>query len=385
MRRILYILAIALSIVACSEEIDKSNRYTFTGETVADFMLNRSEKYSHFINLFERAGLLSLLNTYGQYTLFLPDNEGVEKYIQEQDSIYHATKDSDNPIWTGITAPLFEDLSDSMATVIARTHLIEKNYHTAEFGEGAIAKWNFNDRSLVVSYKVTDERFYIMLNNSAAIISGDYDVENGVVHLIDKPINSVRTTIAEQIGKHDFFSLFHRAMTATGFADRVSDDIDFSYKKPGGELGALAPNKKYIRFTAFVEPDEVFYENGIRTLDDLKAFAEKWYGTEEKGNYRNPKNALYKFVAYHFVEGEIPYNRIVLSRSGTNEDIYDKIFIPGYDLYNYYPTLLGKLMKVLKPLSTTDGQNIYINYNKRDLPYNFEMRKHLDVRIIELT
>ena len=38
MRRILYILALALSIVACTEEIDKSNRYTFTGETVADFM-----------------------------------------------------------------------------------------------------------------------------------------------------------------------------------------------------------------------------------------------------------------------------------------------------------------------------------------------------------
>jgi hypothetical protein len=44
MKRILYILAIALSIVACTDEIDKSNRYTFTGETVADYMLNRSEK-----------------------------------------------------------------------------------------------------------------------------------------------------------------------------------------------------------------------------------------------------------------------------------------------------------------------------------------------------
>ena len=385
MRRILYILAIALSIVACTEEIDKSNRYTFTGETVADYVLNRSEKYSHFINLLERAQLLSLLNTYGQYTLFLPDNNAVEKYVQEQDSIYHATKDSDDPVWTGIISPLFEDLTDSMANVIARTHLIEKNYHTAEFGEGAIAKWNFNDRSLVVSYKVTDERFYIMLNNSAAIISGDHEVENGVVHLIDKPINPIRAKIAEQIATHDYFGLFHSAMLATGFADRVADDTDFSYKKPEGLQSDKTPNKRYIRYTAFVEPDEVFRENGIRTLDDLKMFAEKWYGTEDKGNYASPKNALYKFVAYHFVEGEIPYNRIVLSRSGTPTELYDSIIIPGYDLYNYYPTMLGKLMKVLKPLSTTDRQNIYINYNKRDLPYNFEMRNHLDVRIIELT
>ena len=61
MKRIIYILALALSIVACTEEIDKSNRYTFTGETVADYVLNRSDKYSHFITLLQRAKLLSLL------------------------------------------------------------------------------------------------------------------------------------------------------------------------------------------------------------------------------------------------------------------------------------------------------------------------------------
>ncbi len=31
MERILYILAIALSILACTDDIDKSNRFTFTG------------------------------------------------------------------------------------------------------------------------------------------------------------------------------------------------------------------------------------------------------------------------------------------------------------------------------------------------------------------
>ena len=138
MKRILYILAIALSILACTDEIDKSNRFTFTGETMADFLLNRSEKYSHFITLLKRAELFSLLQTYGQYTLFLPDNQSIEKFVQEKDSIYWATKEGITPVWTGITSPLVEELSDSMANVIARTHLIERNYHTAEFGEGAI-------------------------------------------------------------------------------------------------------------------------------------------------------------------------------------------------------------------------------------------------------
>jgi hypothetical protein len=46
---------------------------------------------------------------------------------------------------------------------------------------------------------------------------------------------------------------------------------------------------------------------------------------------------------------------------------------------------MGKLMKVLKPLSTADGRNIYINYSKRKFPYNPAIRNHINVRIIELT
>ena len=388
MKRILYILVIALSLLACTDEINKSNRYTFTGETVADFMLNRSEKYSHFITLLKRAELFSLLQTYGQYTLFLPNNDAVEKYIQEQDSIYWATKKTDDPIWTGVTSPLVEELSDSMANVIARMHLIEKNYHTADFGEGAIDKWNFNDRMLTINYKVEGERYYIMLNNDAAIIDGDNQVENGIIHLIDKPINTKSPSVAAQIAEHGFFSIFSKAIAETGFESKVLDMMDFSYTEPilsNSRLQKYVPKKKYIKYTAFVEPDEVFHKNGIYTLADLKAFAEKWYGTEDNDNPRSPKNALHKFVAYHFVEGELPYNMIVPSKSGYNEGFYNYVFVPGYDLYNYFPTMMGKLMKVLKPLSTADGRNIYINWSKREIPYNFEMRNHTNVRIIELT
>ena len=146
MKRILYILAVALSMVACTDDIDKSNRFTFTGETVADYLMNRSDRYSHIITLMKRAGLFSLLNTYGQFTLFLPDNEAVEKYLAEQDSIYWATKDTPNFIDTGITSPFIDDLNDSIANVIARTHLTENNISMADMGEGALPSRNFNNQ-----------------------------------------------------------------------------------------------------------------------------------------------------------------------------------------------------------------------------------------------
>ena len=252
MRRILYILALALSIVACREEIDKSNRFTFTGETVADYMLNRSEKYSHFIDILKRAELLSLLSTYGQYTLFLADNDAVEKYVQEQDSIYNATKESDEPIWTGVTSPLVEELSDSMVNVIARTHIVEGNYRTAQFGEGALTKWNMNDRYLGINYKVTDEDYHIMINNTSAIIDSDNEVENGIVHIIDQMINSSEEELPEMIAKQSCFSIFTEALKATGFADSLRLIMDKNYFAQNKSSEYSYPKYRYYKYTGFI-------------------------------------------------------------------------------------------------------------------------------------
>ena len=391
MKRILYILALALSIAACTDDIDKSNRYTFTGETVADFMLNRSDKYSHFINLLKRANLLGLLSTYGQYTLFLPDNNAVEKYLAEQDSIYHATKDSPIFVNTGISSPHIDELSDSMAIVIARNHLLNARYQTADMSEGALFTRNFNNRNLGISYDVVDESFYIMINNKSAIISGDNEVENGIIHIVDKAINPVEMNLPQLIGSCNFFSIFNEALNITGFKDSLQLDIDNTYTwDPTATSGVMTPTyypkTKYQKYTGFLETDEVFNANGIYTLDDLKAFAEKWYGTEDRENARSPQNALYKFVAYHFLDREITYDRIVYHdlRGAIIMDS-EQTMCADADRYDYFETMQGRLMKVIKPLSTIHGSNIYINFSKRELPYNINMHPHINVRIIPLT
>ena len=395
MKRILYILAIALSILACTDEIDKSNRFTFTGETMADFLLNRSEKYSHFITLLKRADLFSLLNTYGQYTLFLPDNEAVEKYLQEQDSIYHATKDTAIPIWTGVTSPLLEELTDSMANVIARTHLIETMHMMAEMGEGALPSRNFLYRFLGVNYAVEGEQYYIKLNNSAAIVGGDNQVENGIVHLVDKVVAPSQKNVPELISSYDFFGIFSEALYATGFCDSLTKEYDKSYMSDkytinlenSGYGTFRAPETKYYKYTGFVETDEVFHSYGIHTLDDLRTFAEKWYGTEERDNPRSPHNALYKFVAYHFVPREMPHNSIVPYGLYYYEgkDYLNQIMPAIYDRYDYFETMQGTMMKAMKPLSRPEGRDTYINFNKREAPFNTELHRHLSVRVIPLT
>ena len=74
-------------------------------------------------------------------------------------TVYTKQQKNPKPVWTEVTSPYVEDLSDSMAVEIARTHLIEGNHRTTEFAEGAIKQWNFNNRYLSINYKVTDENF----------------------------------------------------------------------------------------------------------------------------------------------------------------------------------------------------------------------------------
>ena len=64
---------------ACTEEIDKSNRYTFTEETMADYLENREEKFSSLIKIYKQANMMGILQTYGNYTMFAPTNEAIER------------------------------------------------------------------------------------------------------------------------------------------------------------------------------------------------------------------------------------------------------------------------------------------------------------------
>jgi hypothetical protein len=391
-RQYLYILLLLFLFTSCTDEIDKSNRYTFTGETIADYMNNRSEKYSHMIDIFEKAGLDGILSTYGRYTIFIADNNAVERFVREQDSIYHATKGTPFFIETGIHSPEFSDLSDSMANVIARTQIIDYYCPMAEMTEGALPVLNFNDKYLGVNYKVVNERFYVMINNRSAIIEGDNVVENGIIHVVDEVVDPLLKNVPELIASTDFFSIFNNALIATGLADSLTRNIDKSYLPSQDEIPDdqttayfAYPIKKFYRYTAFVETNEVFRQNGIDSFADLVEFAYKWYGTEDKDDFCSPRNALYKFVSYHFTEYYTPYNKIVPYGIKLFSDYpLENTMLSMYDRDDYAESMSGKVMRFMKPLSCTDGIDVFINYNKK--PHlNIETNRHLSVRVIPLT
>ena len=73
----LSVLMVFITIMGCVEDIDKANRYTFMGQTVADYLEEHDDVFSDFIYILKRSGRLSLLKAYGTYTCFAPTNDAV--------------------------------------------------------------------------------------------------------------------------------------------------------------------------------------------------------------------------------------------------------------------------------------------------------------------
>ena len=370
---LLGLLVAAIAFTGCDEHIEESSRYTFTGHTVASFLEENEEVYSSFIEILKRGGRLSLMKAYGQYTCFAPTNQAIDRYLFEQDSIWQATKDDVNPVWTGVTSPELSELSDSMCKVIAQTHLLPAVYMTTDMEGDIIPTMNMNDRYLSLSYDVDDMGLSMLLiNGNGLIIAKDEEVENGVVHTIAQVLNPSTNTLPSQIESHEYFRIMSEAIKATGYDDQLQLYKDENYKD--GDLMAPSiyktlqcpyPANKYFGFSAFLETDSVFHAEGIYNLEDLKARCAEWYPMADvNAPLTSLENPLNQFVGYHLIDRNLAYSRLVcykIKPQGKYDSEQD--YINTADRYEFFETMSGKLLKVTMPRSVSALQStILLNY-----------------------
>ena len=202
------------TFIGCQEEVDQSNRFTFKGEVIATHLENNPEKYSHFVEILNKASigvksegtLFKTLSTYGAYTCFAPTNEAVEKFVQEQYNIYKTSVENNAIapdkypiIETGITSPNVSDLSEEKCTEIARNHVIEDEFKTVDFSAGfSLPKTSMSYRTILTNTDIVDNKrvYYVGINNSE-IIEPDIATYNGTVHSIAEVINPSTDNAAE--------------------------------------------------------------------------------------------------------------------------------------------------------------------------------------------
>ena len=385
-----------MCLASCTEEPDGSNLFSTDDKTIAELLRDRAE-LSAFYRILEKGGFDKYMGTYGQYTCFAPLNDGVDSYLDSlyNDDSYLISKAklkhngiTEDANWDNLDVMSKVNLmTDSLCDDIARFHLSGEAHMQVDL-DGTATTWTTMKTGRSIRVGTFEENAYnpdfvglTSLNDISAILEGDIEAINGVLHICSNVIpRSDRTTDDQlRVEGERGLSIFYAALEATGFTDVLL--VEKKYNADGTpktyDLGSnhndrdgnplYYPKECMVKWTVFAETDEVFKANGINNFDDLKAKCAEWYGNcsgwydyiREKNitistgdDYTNPFNVVNMFVAYHILRAGMPIDRIVYEYNSQTSASWNFCF--GYEPQEYFETMLpNTLLKVWE----TDPKN----------------------------
>ena len=391
-----------MCMASCSEEPDGSNLFSTDEKTIAQLIQERPE-LSAFYRILEKGGFDKYMGTYGEYTCFAPLNEGVSSYL---DSLYNdesylisKAKLKHNGItedagWNSLDVMAkVELMSDSLCDDIARFHLSGEEHLQVDL-DGSGTTWTTMKVGRSIRVGSFDENAYnkdyeglTSLNDVSAILDGDIEATNGVLHVCSNVIpRSDRTTDDQlRVEGEKGLKIFYEALEATGYTDTLL--IEKKYNEDGTaktyDMGnnhndrdgnpLYYPKECLVKWTVFAETDEVFRAAGINSFDDLKQKCIEWYGNcgawydyiGENGikistgdDYTNKFNVVNMFVAYHILRAGMPVDRIVYEYTPNNANWN---FCFGYEPQEYFETLLPNTLLKVWQTNPKTTKNLWIN------------------------
>lgn len=357
--------------VSCYEENHPGTYYTFTGQTLADYLEEDSaHRFSSFVAVLKRASKWGELDTYGTYTCFAPTDAAFERYLESRNI-------------SSIDSLSYEDCD-----TIARTHLINTVLYLSEQEEGGLPQVNQLNRFLVLSY-IGDTlsngmiKARPVINRESRVTRGDDTVQNGVVHVIDNVIRVSGDYIFDIVKQNPRVSLFFSALNLVGLEDSLQKWHDNSYtigydsayegivRQGGGSDYTIkyVPEHNY-GYTVMAEPDEVYAGRGINSLDDLINYANKVYHEAYSSEYdtlgsrydtvwHDQRNPLRRFVEYHILPFSIPS---IINFNAREDIINAKVETSLLDAEDYFETYLPhSLIRVSRIMGNGTYSGVFVN------------------------
>lgn len=345
------LMIIALSsffMVSCdSDKISEESYYTFSGELMGEYLEARPEEYSEFVRLLDTTDVLGLLNAYGRFTCFAPNNEALTDFYKEK----------------GRTT--MSEFSLDTLKKIAYDHVINGFVvSTEEFIEGRLTQKSMSDRYISITYSdFVSGNLVIKVNHSSPIIDSDIEVHNGVIHEIGEVLSPSEKTIVEAISTDPKFKLFYRALLATGLDKELllvedeSYDPDAFYINDEADNVRVPESRKY-GYTALMESDSTYALYGITNLDQMTAYAKQIYDEvypedADITDITNRKNSLNRFVAYHLINKEINYTKFIIHWDNTDHSI------KTYNMFEYIETMCPNTLMEVRTNRGTSETNLF--------------------------
>ena len=193
------------TLVACTEEIDKSARYTFTEETVLSY-LEKQERFSDYVRMLgevyiskqSESTVEQLLSARGHFTVFPPSNEAIQLYLDTLQRKGIITTAS----WDGFPN---QKIKDSIQNVIVYNSIIDggddRYFETANFPTNDNDEFplpNMNDRKLSVTRsKINPDSIFINGVYPLSMDCRDVEAINGRIHEVTEVIAPSNDTMAD--------------------------------------------------------------------------------------------------------------------------------------------------------------------------------------------
>lgn len=357
---LLFILVIFIGFACDSDDVDDAY-YTFTGETMGKYLESHPLEYSEFYKMLDTTGVSGLLKAYGNYTGFIPSNEAINNYYQEQ----------------GISS--LTELSIDSITKLVYNHIIKDfEVSTDEFPSGFIPQLTMSGRYLKISFAGSSTGVIYTVNDWSTIISPNIHVHNGLIHKIDKVISPTEYNLVESIAEEEKFSLFYTALRATGLDKElmlVKDDTyipSVSLLEIDGQttgIGSIirTPKEKKYGYTALIESNQTYASYGITTLEEMAKYASEIYDKvypDDAGitDYTERNNSLNRFVAYHLINKKIPRKFFIEAYDNTGQNYATTgatHSVKTVDMFEYIETMCPSTLLEVRTLRNTNEYNIF--------------------------
>ena len=375
-------------MTSCYEEPDGSQLFNAEEMTLRE-MIAQDGRLSAFLSILQKCGYDKKISTYMKYTCFAPVNEGVEPYI---DSLYYDNNKSfphngiqESANWGSLSlAEKVSLMSDSLCEDLSKYHLSGEMFMQVNISGATSCSTLMTARNIMVDiFRDGSYAGKTSLNGRSAIIDGDIEASNGVLHICTSIIPRSDRTIDDQMHAEGDFTIFHAALQLTGLdklLQQEKKDTVYTYASTNPDDGAAhgnnpiyCPTECLVKWTVFAETDDVFKANGINSFEDLKAKCIEWYGNptwynyvSEHGiqistgdDYTNEWNVVHMFIAYHILRAGMPIDKIVYEYNSKTQGTWNLCF--GYEPQEYFETLLpNTLMKIWETKPKTQ-KNLFIN------------------------
>ncbi len=253
----LLFLAVQLMMTSCERE-GENTLYKVYDEQMIDEIIEE-QGLTEFLLLIDRAKFRGTIHAYGNYTLFVPSNEALKKYL------------------LSIGKSSVNELSEQEAADIVKYHLLPDSISTSDFEEGRLSSINFSHKYITNKPVTLNGKNTYLINRQANIITPDLHGANGFLHIIDNVLTPPTQTITDFVRTlpEAEYSMIKSLFEETGWADTF----------------AIVQNDRY--FTFFIQNNTAFANAGINSREDLLELLHKNTPTIVSDSL------IYNYIGYH--------------------------------------------------------------------------------------